>query len=108
MKNYGMFIDLQYCTGCHSCEVACQQENHYDVEQFGIQVTEYIVKKKSGVVIDYVPYVTDLCHFCLGRLKEGNRPLCAKSCMSQCMFVGPIDEVIEHAKDGKKPVVYMK
>ncbi len=108
MKKYGMLIDVYYCTGCHSCEVACQQENHYAAEQFGIQVTEHIMPKKQGVTIDYVPYVTDLCHLCLGRLNEGRRPSCVKHCLSQCMSVGPIDQIVEEGKNAKKPMLYFK
>jgi serine/threonine protein kinase len=27
MARYGLLIDYEYCTGCHSCEVACQMEH---------------------------------------------------------------------------------
>ena len=37
-KKYGMMIDVHYCTGCHTCEVACQQENGFSAEEFGIKV----------------------------------------------------------------------
>ncbi len=109
MKKYAVLIDVFYCSGCHSCEVACQQENHYAVGEFGIKITEHILPKKDGrVIIDYVPYVTDLCHLCLNRMKDGNRPSCAKHCLSQCLYVGPVDKIVEEAKNSKKPVLYMK
>lgn len=25
-KSYGLLIDYDYCTGCHSCETACKME----------------------------------------------------------------------------------
>jgi len=28
MKQKSLFIDLEYCTGCQVCEVACKQENN--------------------------------------------------------------------------------
>jgi len=24
MARYGLLIDYEYCTGCHTCEIACQ------------------------------------------------------------------------------------
>ena len=62
MATNGMLIDYYYCTGCHSCEVACQQENGYEAGQFGITVTEHILQGKKGLMIDYVPFLTDLCN----------------------------------------------
>lgn len=35
---YGMLIDYQWCTGCHSCEIACQMEHGLPVGQTGIMV----------------------------------------------------------------------
>ena len=108
MKKFGMLIDVYYCTGCHSCEVACEQENHLEVGQFGVKVTEHILKEKKGLMIDYVPYITDLCNFCAGRVAAGRRPSCVKHCLAQCMTFGPIDEVVEAAKNSKKPILYFK
>ena len=108
MKKFGMLIDVYYCTGCHSCEVACEQENHLKVGQFGVKVTEHILQERKGLMIDYVPYITDLCNFCVNRVAEGRRPSCVKHCLAQCMTFGPIDEVVEAAKNSKKPILYFK
>ena len=108
MKKYGMLIDVQYCTGCHTCEVACEQENHLDAGQFGIKVTEHILDQKKGLMIDYVPYITDLCNFCLGRVAEGRKPSCVKHCLAQCLTFGTVEEVMEAAKEAKKPMVFLK
>ena len=26
-KEYGLFINFDYCTGCHTCEIACKKEH---------------------------------------------------------------------------------
>lgn len=108
MKKFGMLIDVYYCTGCHTCEVACAQENRLDAGQFGIKVTEHILQQKQRLTIDYVPYITDMCNFCMPRVAEGRKPSCVKHCLAQCMSFGPIDEVVEEAKNGKKPMLYFK
>ncbi len=108
MKKFGMLIDVQYCTGCHTCEVACAQENGLAADQFGIKVTEHVLNQKKGLMIDYVPYITDMCNFCMARVAEGRKPSCVKHCLAQCMSFGPIDEIVEEAKNAKKPMLYFK
>jgi anaerobic dimethyl sulfoxide reductase subunit B (iron-sulfur subunit) len=40
MAKYGLLFDINYCTGCQACTVACKQENGYDAEYWGIKVTK--------------------------------------------------------------------
>ncbi|RLF04803.1 MAG: oxidoreductase, partial [Thermoprotei archaeon] len=35
MPKYGLLIDYEYCTGCHTCEVACKQEHNLQPDQWG-------------------------------------------------------------------------
>ena len=109
MNKYGLLIDVYYCTGCHSCEVACEQENHLDADQFGIKVTEMILKEKDKLNIDYVPYVTNLCNLCLTRVAGGQRPSCVKHCLAQCIKFGTAEELAQEAKENsKKPMIFIK
>ncbi|HHU22490.1 MAG TPA: oxidoreductase [Clostridiales bacterium] len=108
MSKRAMLIDVYYCTGCHSCEVACQQENGYEAKQFGILVTEHILNKKNGLTIDYVPYMTDLCNFCAARVADGGKPSCVKHCQARCITYGTLEEVMEEAKNCKKPMIFVK
>ncbi len=108
MKKNAMLIDVYYCTGCHSCEVACQQENGFPAGVFGIKVTEMLLEKGDGLTIDYVPYLTDLCNGCAGRIAAGKRPNCVKHCLSQCMKFGPAEEIIGEAKEALKPMLFLK
>ena len=108
MKNHAMLIDVHYCTGCHSCEVACQQENGYEAKEFGIIVTEHIYKKKDGLTIDYVPFMTDSCNFCMERVADGGKPSCVKHCQARCMSFGTIEEITEEAKSSIKGMIFVK
>jgi anaerobic dimethyl sulfoxide reductase subunit B (iron-sulfur subunit) len=108
MKKHAMLVDVYYCTGCHSCEVACQQENGYDAGQFGIKVTEHILEKPKGLTIDYVPYMTDLCNFCAARVADGGKPSCVKHCQARCLSYGALDDIAEEARSAKKPMIFVK
>lgn len=108
MSKQAMLIDVHYCTGCHSCEVACQQENGYDAGQYGIVVTEHILQTKNGLTIDYVPYMTGLCNFCAARVKNGGQPSCVKHCQARCLSFGTAEEIIEEAKESKMGMIFVK
>ena len=40
MSEYGLLIDYEYCTNCHSCEVACEETHDFPPEARGIRVFE--------------------------------------------------------------------
>ena len=40
MARYGLLIDYEYCTGCHSCEIACQVEQNIPIGKWGIKLAE--------------------------------------------------------------------
>ncbi|MCI8468477.1 MAG: oxidoreductase, partial [Eggerthellaceae bacterium] len=42
MTTHALLIDYKYCTGCHSCEVACRQEKRIESqEEWGIKLAEF-------------------------------------------------------------------
>lgn len=108
MAKQGLFIDYHYCTGCHTCEVACQQENQFEAGQYGITVTEHVLKNRKGLSIDYVPFVTDLCNLCVQRTTQGKKPACVKHCLAACISFGTIDELAAEAKNKPKGMMFVK
>ena len=108
MDKNAMLVDVYYCTGCHSCEVACQQENGYGAGHFGIIVAEHVLNMENGLMIDYVPYMTDLCNFCADRVAGGRKPSCVKHCQARCMSFGTIEEILLEAKNSKKGMIFVK
>lgn len=106
MSKSGILIDYYYCTGCHSCEVACQQEHNFPADVFGITVTEYVLNKVNGLSIDYVPFLTEQCNLCVHRTAKGEKPACVKHCQSACMYYGPLDQLREKMEGGPKMVLY--
>jgi Fe-S-cluster-containing dehydrogenase component len=95
MAKNGLLINYEYCTGCHTCEVACQQEHDFPVGKCGIKVTEYVyAAEKKPVAIDFLPFPTELCDLCAARQKDGEKPACVKHCQSFCMAFGSLDVLI--------------
>lgn len=108
MTEYGMLIDCEWCTGCHSCETACQMEHHLPVGQFGIKLNEIgpFEYAPDRWQLSYVPVPTDLCDFCAERQAKGKLPTCQHHCQAQCLEVGPIDELAKKIASKKKLVLF--
>ena len=87
MKEYALVIDYKYCTGCHTCEVACRQEKQIEsIEEWGIKLAEFGPEKLDGKWYwNYVPVPTSLCDLCVDRIEANKLPACAHHCLAKCM-----------------------
>lgn len=101
MSKNGLLIDYDYCTGCHSCEVACQQENHHPAGRCGMKVTEYVMASRETVSVVFLAAPTELCVLCARRTHGGEEPACVKHCQARCITYGPLTELVKQME--KKP-----
>jgi anaerobic dimethyl sulfoxide reductase subunit B (iron-sulfur subunit) len=108
MSEYGLLIEYNYCTGCYSCEVACQMEHGFATDEWGIKLAKIgpwqISEDKWQ--LDYIPVPTDQCDLCADRVAKGKKPTCVKHCQSLVMSYGTIDELAEIAKTKTKTVLF--
>lgn len=99
-----LVIDYDFCSGCHSCEIACQQEHGFDPDQYGIRLTQIgpdqLTERKWQY--DFLPVPTDRCDRCAGRQAAGKLPSCVQHCQAGCIYVGTLDELSD--KLSKKKV----
>ena len=95
MKKYALVIDYKYCTGCHSCEVACRNEKQIaSQEEWGIKLAEFGPEKLDGKWYwNYVAVPSTLCDLCEARIEAGKKPACAHHCLAKCMEAVAIDEI---------------
>lgn len=107
MAKFGLLINYDFCTGCHTCEVACQQEHSFPAGKCGIRVTEHVyAAEKKPVAVDYIPFPTELCDLCMKRHSNGELPACVKHCQSFCMSFGRLDELVGQMADQKRSALY--
>ena len=109
MKNYAMVVDYQYCTGCHACELACQNEKELSLDEWGIKVTQHgPVFIQGKCMWDYVPGPSSACDLCIDRIDDGKPPSCQLHCLAACIEVVPVEDaskkLMEH---GDKTVVFL-
>ena len=91
----GLLINYNFCTGCHSCEMACKVEHGYQEGEWGIKLTQQgpdLVKEDTWE-FNFIPTPTDRCDLCADRVREGRLPTCVHHCQGLCMQYGPVDEL---------------
>ena len=109
MKKMGMLVDYEWCSGCHSCEVACQMEQGLQVGQSGIVTKEigpWLIHADRWQLTNIVA-PTDQCNACLERLSKGKRAACAHHCQAQCLEVAPLDELIPRLQNKTKQSLFV-
>lgn len=108
MSRMGMLINYEYCTGCHSCEVACRVEHGFADGQGGIAVTqvgpwEYA---PDAYQYAYMPVITDQCDQCADRVEAGKDPMCVHHCQAFAMKYGVSGDLAREVVEGSKSVLY--
>lgn len=98
MANYGLLVDAQWCSGCHSCEIACQMEHGLPVGETGVKVVKigpWAIgpEKDENWQFSYLPIPTKQCDTCAMRRGAGKVPTCVQHCQSQCLEFGTVEEL---------------
>ena len=108
MARKGMLIHYDYCTGCHSCEVACRVEHGFADGAGGLAVKhggpwEYAPDEFQ---YSFMPVITDQCDQCEDRVKAGKDPTCVHHCQAKVMVYGDAVALGAEAPEGSKSVLY--
>lgn len=94
-------VDLDRCTGCFACEIACKDEN---------DLAPGVRRVKVGVVDEgeynrfYVPVFAldkrgvEACTLCPQLQAEGRRPACVYNCLTNALFFGDSSEMEKKAE----------
>lgn len=109
MSQYGLLIDYEYCTNCHSCEVACEEAHDFPPEARGIRVFEDgpFEYGDSQWNWNYIPTPSDRCNLCADRIANHQEPACVHHCLAQVMKFGRIDDLVEDFKSKPHQVLWM-
>lgn len=90
-------VDYGFCTGCHTCEVACQQTHDLPPDKFGIKLTQIGPDQITDRhwQYEFVPIPTDRCDRCAHRQAEGKPLSCVQHCQAGCLYYGTLDELAD-------------
>lgn len=109
----GLLFDYEWCTGCHSCEIACQMEHNLPVGQTGIMVFEVGPYKISGENFredwqyGYQIALTKQCNGCSERAEFGKIPTCVQHCQAQCLTFGSLAELYKKLLNKKNQALFI-
>lgn len=108
----GILVDYEWCSGCHSCEMACTVElshAHFPEGHCGVKIHEegiYQIAEDTWTDIN-MPIFTDLCDKCAERMAKGEpEPSCVKHCQAKALKFGPLDELVVDLAKKPKQVLY--
>jgi Fe-S-cluster-containing dehydrogenase component len=108
----GILVDYEWCSGCHTCEMACAVElTHKDFPEghCGVKVHEegvYPIGGDKWTDIN-MPVFTDLCDKCADRLAAGEAlPSCVKHCQAHVLEFGELEELSKKLAAKPKQVLY--
>lgn len=112
----GILINYEYCTGCHSCEVACKKHLGLGEGEFGIKLSEtgpFEYASEGTAPKDrwewtWLPVVTKACDMCADRTAVGKMPACVQHCQAWCMYHGEAEDLVSKMADGTRWALYVK
>ena len=110
MSFKGFLVDVDYCTGCEACVLACQQEKGYTEKEFGLKIQKLGPFKlgEKDYQYDFVPLFTQWCDQCAGRVAKGKQPACAQHCQSRSLEYGMVEDLAKKVFREKQMIVALK
>lgn len=90
-----LVVDYEYCSGCHTCEIACQQEHGMDPDKYGIKLTQIgpdEIKPRKWQ-FEFLPIPTDRCDICANRQAKGKLPSCVQHCQAGYLYLRDADDL---------------
>lgn len=108
-EKYGLYVDYAWCTGCHSCEMACKVEHGWDHDTWGVKLFEDgpRMEPDGKYHYTYLPVFTNLCDLCAERVEMGKLPTCVHHCQSACMKYGKVSDLAKLAEDNPNSWIFI-
>ena len=107
----GILINYEFCTGCHSCEVACKKELKLPEGEFGIKISEIGPWKRAADgkwEWSYLPTLTKACDMCEERTAMGKMPMCVQHCQAWCMYYGEVEDLVKKMDGQSRMALFTK
>jgi len=101
MTKNALLVNYQYCSGCHSCELACRNVLGLGLGQWGIKLTEVKPFELDDGSFEWIyqPIPTKLCDGCADRVSQGKKPACVHNCLAFCLEFGSLSEMHVRAEE---------
>lgn len=95
MKELAMLVNLNRCTGCWTCSIACKMAHQLEVDEF----RQYVrtiggseLDEPGGTYPDlhmkWMPIYTQKCTLCADTTVNGEEPACSYHCPTKALTFG--------------------
>ncbi len=102
-QSNALLFNYEYCSGCHSCEIACRNHLGLGLGKWGIKVAEVkpfeLPSGDGKIEWIYQPVPTQLCDLCVDRVEAGKSPACVHHCQAFCIEYGTLAEMVARAAE---------
>ena len=104
----GILVDYEFCTGCHTCEIACATSHDLPNDRAGVVVHhegawEITPKKWQDA---YLPVFTDVGDLCAGTAAHDGLPMCVHHCQADVLRIGEIEDLAVDLAKKPKQLLY--
>ena len=98
---FGLVANLDRCTGCSACVIACGQEHR--LKNVGLEIIKLGPKTINGIKrMEFVPMATNGCTFCKHRISKSLEPFCVYSCPVKALKFLETSQILECLSNGKR------
>lgn len=99
MAQKKILVDLDRCTGCWTCAMACHVAHHLEEEEYWCfveTVGDGGIDEPAGDFgnqrMSWKPVYTKKCMMCADREREGQLPYCVFNCPAVALYYGDPDD----------------
>jgi Fe-S-cluster-containing dehydrogenase component len=100
MLRPAILVDLDRCTGCWTCSMACKVAYKLPEKKWRMYVRtlgsgsgmDEPDGKWPDVHMSWMPIYTSTCVLCRPRTDKGKEPFCTYNCPTRCLTFGDIDD----------------
>lgn len=99
MAHQGILVNVNRCTGCWTCSIACKMEHDLASDEF-----RQYVRTIGGEQLDepggtypnlymkWIPIYTTKCTLCGEKIAQGEEPACVYHCPTKALTFGDLDD----------------
>jgi Fe-S-cluster-containing dehydrogenase component len=100
MARPAVLVNLNRCTGCWTCSMACKVAHNLPENKWWLYVRtigsgngmDEPAGKWPDVHMSWMPIYTSMCILCSKRAEGGAEPFCTYNCPTKAMTYGDIDD----------------